>query len=169
MGFFDWLFQNPNQVPTVNSILPDAAKQEIYSGRLPRLNTDRIFLRKGEYCCYIDKAILMYDKTKKVYRHHSVSYPGIFKGDRHSSGRGQAEEYIETQQFKALLFITNQRIILQCKEQGFDKPYRSLSAIKPYANALELQFGAKTYSIILPEGNVAYQAIKLVQQNRQPY
>lgn len=55
MGLLDFFF-GTNTVPTVNSILPDLAKQEILSGRLPRLNTDNLFLKKGEYCCYIDKA-----------------------------------------------------------------------------------------------------------------
>lgn len=47
MGFFDALFGNKNQIPTVTSILPDAARQEIISGRLPILNTDKLFLKKG--------------------------------------------------------------------------------------------------------------------------
>ena len=48
MGFFDALFGNKNQIPTVTSILPAAAKNEIMSGRLPILNTDQLFLKRGE-------------------------------------------------------------------------------------------------------------------------
>ena len=47
MGFLDSLF-GKNQIPTIVSILPAAAKQEIRSGRLPILNTDSLFLKKGE-------------------------------------------------------------------------------------------------------------------------
>ena len=38
MGFFSWLFSQPNppELPKVNTILPDAAKQEIENGRLAR-------------------------------------------------------------------------------------------------------------------------------------
>lgn len=44
MGLFDALFGNRNQIPTVTTILPDAASQEIIAGRLPILNTDKLFL-----------------------------------------------------------------------------------------------------------------------------
>ena len=65
MGFFSWLFAQPNPpLPKVNTILPVAAQQEILNGRLPRLNTDTIFTQKGEHIHYIDKAILLLDKTK---------------------------------------------------------------------------------------------------------
>ena len=64
MGFFDSLFGNKNQIPTVTSILPDAARQEIIAGRLPILNTDKLFLKKGEKIHFIDKAVNM--EQKKV-------------------------------------------------------------------------------------------------------
>lgn len=44
MGLFDALFGNRNQIPTVTTILPDAARQEIIAGRLPILNIDKLFL-----------------------------------------------------------------------------------------------------------------------------
>ena len=37
--------------------------------RLPQLNTDWIFLKKGEVCSYIDKAILNVKIKKKVVQH----------------------------------------------------------------------------------------------------
>ena len=150
----------------VNTILPDAAKQEIMAGRLPRLNTDRIFLKCGEYCCYIDKAILMEDKVHKVYQRAGVSMPGLLNGNRVNFGSGEAKEYVETQQFKAILYITNQRIILECKDHGFDKSFKYLTSYKPYSNGMEFQFGNKTYTVIVPDGNIPYQAIKIIQQRR---
>ena len=165
MGFLDALFGGQT-APVVTSILPLAARQEIMNGRLPRLNTDKIFLKKGEYCCYIDKAILAIDKVKKVYRHIGTSAPGLFKGQRISFGQGIPKEYVESENHKAILYVTNQRIILQCKGHGFDKAYRYLSAIKPYDNAIELQYGNKTYELFVPDGVVLYKAIQLVQQNR---
>ena len=167
MGLLDFFFGN--NTPTVTSILPVAARQEILCDRLPRLNTDSIFLKKGEYCVYIDKAILMVDKIKRVHKHHGTSTPGLFEGNRHNWGTGYTKEYTETQQFKAILYITNQRVILQCKDHGFDKQYRYLSAIKPYSNGIELQYGNKTYSIIVPEGEIPYRAIQLIQQRRSIY
>lgn len=168
MGFLDAFFGN-NVTPTVSSILPDAAKQEILAGRLPRLNTDNLFLKKGEYCCYIDKALLLEEKTRKRYKSHSVSMPGLFKGNRHSFGSAKPQEYTEILQHKAILYITNQRIILQCKDHGFDKPYKNLSAVNPYSNGIELQYGSKTYSLIVPDGVIPYEAIKIIQQRRSIY
>ena len=167
MGLLDFFFGN--NTPTVTSILPVAARQEILCDRLPRLNTDSIFLKRGEYCVYIDKAILMVDKIKRIHKHHGTSTPGLFEGNRHNWGTGYTKEYTETQQFKAILYITNQRVILQCKDHGFDKQYRYLSAIKPYSNGIELQYGNKTYSIIVPEGEIPYRAIQLIQQRRSIY
>ena len=43
MGLFDALFGNRNQIPTVTTILPDAASQEIIAGRLPILNVEKRF------------------------------------------------------------------------------------------------------------------------------
>ena len=57
MGFFDGLFGMKNKIPKIISILPLAAKQEIQAGRLPVLNTDKLFLKQGEKIHYIDKAI----------------------------------------------------------------------------------------------------------------
>ncbi len=62
MGFFDVLFGNKNQIPTVTSILPAAAKNEIISGRLPILNTDQLFLKRGEKIHFIDKAVNLEEK-----------------------------------------------------------------------------------------------------------
>ena len=69
MGLFDALFGNRNQIPTVTTILPDAARQEIIAGRLPILNTDKLFLKRGERIHFIDKAINMEQKTVKEFRH----------------------------------------------------------------------------------------------------
>lgn len=167
MGLLDFFF-GPT-TPTVSSILPDAARLEIMAGRLPRINTDSIFMKKGEYCCYIDKAILMVEKVKKIHKHHGASAPGLIKGIRRNWGTGYTKEYVETEQHKAILYITNQRIILQCKNLGFDKQYRYLSAIKPFTNGIELQYGNKTYSIVVPEGEIPYRAIKLIQERRSIY
>lgn len=170
MGILSALFGSGNTTPTVGSILPDAAKQEIMDGRLPHINTDNILLKKGEYCCYIDKALLLEEKTRKTYEHLGASTPGLFSDkNRVSFGYAKPREYTETLQHRAILYITNQRIILQCKEEGFDKPFKSLSAMKPFSNAIELQYGSKTYELIVPDGELVYQTIKLIQQRRSMY
>lgn len=86
MGFWDLLLGSKNQLPTVTSILPGAARQEIIAGRLPILNTDKLFLKKGEKIHFIDKAVNMEQKKVKEYRHSGFSTPGLFEGNRYSRG-----------------------------------------------------------------------------------
>lgn len=165
MGFFDALFGN-KQLPAVTSILPNAAVQEIMAGRLPILNADTLFLKKGEQIHFIDKAINMEVKTKKTYEHIGFSTPGLFKGNRVNYGRGRPIERQENVFHAGVLYITNQRIIFQAKENGFDKTYRSLTAFVPYSNGIELQFGNKSYTLLVFDGNVVNQTLRLIRQRR---
>ena len=169
MGLFDLIFGKNNQVeiPQVTSILPPAARQEIMAGRLPILKNDDIFLKRGEKIHLIDKAIEIDIKTTKRFEHIGMSSPGLLKGDRFSYGRGQPIEQTELIQHRGILFITNTRIIFQAKEGGFDKSYKYLTAIKPYADAIELQFGNKTMSLVVNDGSVVYQALQLIKERRQ--
>ena len=165
MGFFDALFGN-KQLPVVTSILPNAAVQEIMAGRLPILNADTLFLKKGEQIHFIDKAINMEVKTKKTYEHIGFSTPGLFKGNRVNYGRGRPIERQENVFHAGVLYITNQRVIFQSKENGFDKSYGSLTAFVPYSNGIELQFGNKSYTLLVSDGNVVNQALRLIRQRR---
>lgn len=167
MGLFELLFGKQNQIPTVTTILPDAAKNEIMAGRLPILNTDKLFLKRGEKIHFIDKAINMEHKVVKEYRHYGGSTPGIFEGNRWNYGRGKAVEHTELVQHRGILYITNQRIVFQATEWGIDKTYKYLTAITPYTNACELQFGNKTYCLIVPDGNLVNRVLQLIKQRRQ--
>ena len=166
MGFLDGLF-GKNQLPTVTSILPAAAKNEIMAGRLPILNSDTLFTKKGEKIHLIDKAMSMEVKTKKVFEHIGMSAPGLFKGNRINYGRGRPIEKQENVYHAGILFITNTRIVFQATDSGFDKDYKHLTAVVPYSNAIELQFGNKTYTLLVAEGDVVNQAIQLIKQRRQ--
>ena len=167
MGFFDILFGNTNQIPTVTTILPVAAKNEIMAGRLPILNADQLFLKRGEKIHFIDKAVNLEEKKVKEYHHYGHSSPGLFKGTRWSSGHGKTLEHTELVQHRGILYITSQRIVFQAKEWGFDKTYRYLTAITPYSNACEMQFGSKSYCLVVADGNVLYQTLQLIKQRGQ--
>ena len=167
MGLLDILLGQQNNTPTVTTILPDAAKQEIMAGRLPILNPDTIFPRKGEKIHYVDKALNADIKVTKTYQRSGVSMPGLLKGDRVSFGGGRPIEHEERVYHAGILYITNQRIIFQAKENRFDKDYKYLTAMAAYSNAMELQFGNKSYTLLVPDGNVANQTIQLIKQRRQ--
>lgn len=168
MGLLDAIFGN-NKVPTVTSILPAAARQEILAGRLPVLRTDNLFLKRGEKIHYIDKAVNLEIKTVRQYGHVGRSTPGLLKGNRWNVGVAKPIESTELVQHRGILYVTNQRIVFQASEWGFDKSYRYLTAINPYTDACELQFGNKTYNMIVADGNLLYQTLQLIKKRRAIY
>ena len=102
------LFFHKQQMQIADSILPLAAKQEILASRLPQLNTDRLFLKNGEVCSYIDKAILNVKVKKRITKHVGHSAPGLFKGTRIHTGFSKPNEYVETNFSK---FVFNSKFI----------------------------------------------------------
>lgn len=76
-------------------------------------------------------------------------------------------EHGELVQHRGILYVTNQRIVFQASEKGFDKTYRYLTAVTPYVDACELQFGSKTYNMYVDDGNLLYEVLQLVKQRRQ--
>lgn len=68
-------------------------------------------------------------KITKSYQHIGFSGPGLFKGNRVHYGRGKPIEKQENVYHAGILYITNQRLILQAKQKGFDKSFKQLTAI----------------------------------------
>lgn len=165
MGLLD-LFKQP-QFPSVQTILPDAAIQEIMRGRLPILNTNKIFLKLGETCHYIDKAIYEKRTVRKRYvrRNSGYSMPGLFKGTRVNFGSGTTDQQdnVTYQTLRGILYITNRRIIFQGEQEGFDAKIDDLVAITPYSNCVELQTSKTHYKIFVPNGNVVQAVLQLVR------
>lgn len=155
------LFGPKQQDQIADSILPVAARIEIMAGRLPQLNTDRVFLKSGEYCAYIDKAILNVHVKKRMSKHIGHTAPGLFKGTRIGTGLTRPIEYEEIKQQKGILYITNKRVIFQAPQNAFDKRHSSLTSIEPYSNAVLLQYGEKVYELIVPDGSIVEQVLKL--------
>ncbi len=158
------LFGPKQQMEITDSILPAAAKNEIIASRLPQLNTDKIFLKKGEICSYIDKAILNVHVKKKISQHIGHTSPGLFKGTRIGTGITKPIEYEEIKQQKGILYITNKRVVFQAAQNAFDKQHKYLSAIEPFSNAVVLQYGEKTFELVVPDGSIVNHVLKLVNQ-----
>ena len=154
-------------MPTVQSILPPAAVNEIMSGRLPILNTDRIFLKGGEKCHYIDKALYEKKIVKKRYvrRNNGYSMPGLFKGTRINLGGGHTDvtDNVQYETYRGILYITNRRIIFQGEQGGFDIRIDDLIAITPYGNCVELQCSKGNYKIFVPNGAVTHAVLQLIR------
>ena len=166
MGFLD-MFKLPPTAPVVSSILPDVAKQEIKQGRLPILNTDKVFLKPGEHCHYIEKAIHEKRLVKKRYvrRNTGYSMPGLFKGDRIHMGKGNTDvvDNVLYEQLRGILYITNKRIIFVGEQGGFDLKTDDLIAITPYSNCVELQFSKDVYRLFVPDGSIANAVLQLLR------
>ena len=166
MGLLD-LFKPQPKMPMIQSILPAAAVQEILRGRLPILNTNKIFLKSGEQCHYIDKAIHEKKTVRKRYvrRNSGYSAPGLFKGTRVNFGRGRTDQVdnVTYQTLRGILYITNRRIIFQGDQEGFDVKADDLVAITPYSNCVELQTSKMHYKIFVPDGNVTQAVLQLIQ------
>ena len=95
------------------------------------------------------------------------STPGLLKGNRWNVGVAKPIEHGELVQHRGILYVTNQRIVFQATEKGFDKTYKYLTAVTPYVDACELQFGSKTYNMYVDDGNLLYEVLQLVKQRRQ--
>lgn len=158
MGFLDWLFGQPKpNYPIIPSKMAQVDKDMIFKGKLPSIDTDEIYLQKGEVCYYADNARLMSEKIVKDYinRYWGSSVPGLFQGSRWGGGvsdRKEVGQHIEQEYFDGTLFVTNKRTIFIEKFAGFDKRHTSISAIEPYSNALQIQYGSKSYCIFVPDG-----------------
>lgn len=166
MGFFDVFKQQPT-TPIVSSILPNIAKQEILRGRLPILNTNKIFLKKGEKCHYIEKAIYEKKTIHKRYVRKNTGYsmPGLFKGTRINVGGGNTDvvDNVQYETIRGIIYITDKRIIFVGEQSGFDKKIDDLVAITPYTNCVELQFSKENYKIFVPDGNITQMVLQQIR------
>lgn len=62
-----------------------------------------------------------------------------------------------------LLYITNQRIIFVAREKGFEKKVKDLTATIPYSDAVGLQFGGKTYCLLLPQSDLVVRTLRILK------
>ena len=165
MGFLD-VFNPQPSTPSVPSVLPEAAKQQILCGQLPILQPSSLFLKNGEVCHYADRAI--YEKRtvgkKRIRKSTGYSMPGLFKGTRVHVG-GSDAEYVEDVKYstiKGVLYITTKRIIFVSGTDGFDRKTEDLVAVTPYANCIELQFSKETLKLFVPDGNLPHMVLRLI-------
>lgn len=165
MGFLD-MFKTQNTPPAVPSVLPDAAKQQIYRGQLPILQPSNLFLKNGEVCHYADRAI--YEKRtvnkKRIRKNAGYSMPGLFKGTRVHLGGGDST-YVDDVKYstiKGVLYITSKRIIFVSGTDGFDRKIEDLVAVTPYLNCVEFQFSKETLKLFVPDGSLPQMVVKMV-------
>lgn len=169
-GFINSIFANRYGRGTINnvpSIMPPAALDNIRNGNLSEINTNTIFLSSGEKCHYIDRAILVTERN--IITGYTGNTSGwsfrVFKGVNYRIGGKKGKPIREDvrEYTKGILYITNQRVVFASHKKGFVKTINSISVITPYANAITLQFGSSTYSLLIPDGNIVFKIFNLLK------
>ena len=151
--------------PQLQSLVPARVSSEIKSGVLPRFNPNTIMLGKNEICHFMDRAALVVKKTEKSYQSRRTT--GSYKVTRNYSvhtGGGMIKPVEQTwyEYKEGILFITNERIVFVSQENGFEKKVKNLTAVIPYNDAIALQFGNQTVTIVLPQPLLAAMVIKMM-------
>lgn len=171
MGFFSDLFSSENDSisEAIPPIMPDGAIAQINSGILPIMNTDKIILTKGEECHFAERAILITEKVSKRYEGRTNGYS--IKLSKHvtyrvGKNKGKSVEEITQEKTKGLVYVTNKRIIFLSDKNAFEKKYLALTACMPYSNAVKLQFGTKTFTLMLPDGGAFGNVITLIGNSK---
>lgn len=151
--------------PQLQSLVPQRITDEIMTGQLPTFRPSGIMLAKNESCHFMDKAALAVKQTEKIYqsRRSGGSYKLTKNYTMHSStGRSKPIEQ-EWYEFKeGVIFVTNQRIIFVAPENGFEKKIKNLTAVIPYSDAVALQFGSQTITVMLPQAQLMAMVLQMV-------
>lgn len=146
--------------------MPPVAIQCIQNGKLPQINTSTVFLSAGEQVHYIERAILITEKNLITgYTGGSTGWSfRVMKGISYRIGKRNGlpirENVIE--HTKGTLYITSKRIIFVAKKHGFDKKINTISAVMPYTNGIGMQFGNETNNIMVPDGNIIFSVLKML-------
>lgn len=171
MGLFSNLFGGSSQADeNIPAIMPPGAVDQICRGILPTMNTNQLMLATGEICHFSERAIRVTEKKSKHYEGGSNGVSiRIAKGVTYRTGRhkGVPIEDISYIKTKGLLYITNKRIVFVSDGQAFEKKFKALTACVPYSNAIKLQFGNTTITLMLPDGNAANMVISMINQGIQ--
>lgn len=152
-------------VPQLQSLVPQRVSNEIMTGQLPKFNPSTIMLGKHETCHFMDKAALVVKQKERTYRTHRTgsSYKVTKNWTIHSTN-GQAKPVEqEWYEFKeGIVFVTNERIIFVAPEHGFEKKIKNLTATIPYSDAVALQFGSQTINLIIPQSQLMAMVLQML-------
>lgn len=165
MGLLD-IFNPQPTTPSVPSVLPPIAKQQIMAGQLPVLQPKNLFLKDKEVLHFADRAI--YEKRtinkRRIRKNTGYSMPGLFKGTRiyRSGGDSSVQEEEKFETIKGLFYVTSKRVIFIGGHESFDEKITDLLGATPYANCIELQFEKNSYKVFVPDGNIIHQVLRLV-------
>lgn len=87
---------------------------------------------------------------------------GVWKGFTYNRGESKSVPEYEREYTKGILFFTDKRIVFVAGKNGFEQKLSKLTAVTEYSNAIELQFGNKTYRVLIPDGCLAKDVLDLI-------
>ena len=151
--------------PQLQSLVPQRISNEIMTGQLPTFRPSGIMLGQNETCHFMDKAALAVKQKEKVYqsRRRGGSYKVTKNYTMNSSSSHTKPIEQEWYEFKeGVIFVTNQRIIFVAPENGFEKKIKNLTAVIPYNDAVALQFGSQTITVMLPQSQLMAMVLQMV-------
>ncbi len=148
--------KSDDKATKMKSILPQGVDDCLNMGILPTIIVDSLMLDNGETVHYADKACLMTNKNQHGYvrsygNGFGVSVPFDTGTVKYTPGN---------------LYITNKRIIFTAQEKGYEKSLSKLTSFIPHTDGIEIQFGNKTYCMILPTASSAIKTFKLLKQSK---
>lgn len=151
--------------PQLQSLVPQRISNEIMTGNLPKFNSSTVMLGKNETCHFMDKAALVVKQKERSYAtHRSGSSYKVTKNWILHSSNGLAkpidQEWYEYKE--GVVFVTNERIIFVAPEHGFEKRIMNLTAVIPYSDAIALQFGSQTISLMMPQSQLMAKVLQMV-------
>ena len=153
-------FQN-DPIPHLQSILPTAAATKIQGGSLPVLKSDKLILKKGEDCHYVDVGAVITDRKHYQSGRRGASVR-VAKGWTVHSGSVTSVPVTTYEVTKGILFITNKRIVFVAQKHGFSQKISSLTAMTLYDDGLVLQINGTAQRIVLPSAFIAKKVIELL-------
>ncbi len=153
-------FEN-DPVPQLMTILPTAAVHKIQTGVLPVLQSDKLVLKHGETCHFIDVSAVITERRHYQSRRRGSSVH-MARGWTIHTGSTTSVPVTTAEVTRGIFYITNRRIVFVAKRHGFSHNLSALTAVTPYSNGLDLQFGNKTHQVVLPCGDIAKAVIDLL-------
>lgn len=163
MGLFGKLLgENKAAVPPqLRSIYPPSAAMKIRQGILPEIQSDKLLLAKNEKCRYVESGAIITEQKTYRSRHNGGSFR-VWKGFTYHRGESKSVPEYEREYTKGILFFTDKRIVFVAGKNGFEQKLSKLTSVTEYSNAIELQFGNKTYRVLLPDGCLAKDVLDLL-------
>lgn len=152
--------------PANGTFMSDQDLQVLRDGGLPALAGVPVVLGEGETAHFFAPAKRYITKKKAVGRTGKSGGVSVrvAKGVSVRSGTGASKTVYGdvTDVFDGQVVLTDRRVVFLAKQNGFDCPLSSVSAITPEGDRVMIQAGAKSYRLSVPQQGLFAAALDRV-------